>query len=250
MERKKHTLSKTSVLHLVKLIGRSLMLAVALFFYIFNKITGDYDMLSGEYVTIPWFLGAIWIIYVVEMALRFFPSRLESPGCQKQFKRNYVPTSAKKPILQSWRRTLSVALAWLALNGVIGVLYFTHVIDAGILILISLTYSVCDMICILFFCPFQAWFMRNRCCTDCRIYNWDFAMMFTPLLFIPRWYTWSLLGLSLVLLFFWELSLRLHPERFSETTNAGIACKNCTEKLCKHKRHLAAFIKNRKFIKR
>ncbi len=207
-------------------------------------------MLSGEYKIIPWFLGAIWIIFVIEMALRFFPSMIESPGCQKQFGRNFIPTGETKPILQSWRRTFAVAAVWLALNAVFGVLYFTHVIDAGILILVSLAYGVCDMICILFFCPFQAWFMRNRCCTDCRIYNWDFAMMFTPFVFIPSLYTWSLLGMSLLLLLYWEITLKVHPERFSETTNAGIACKNCTEKLCTHKKHLAAFIKNRKFIKR
>lgn len=249
MERKKHALSKTSVLHLVKLVGRSLMLAAATLVYILSRAAGTPEMFGG-YEDAFWLLGAIWVIYVIEMALRFFPSRLESPGCQKQFRRNYKPTGEKTPILQSWRRTLSVALVWFALNAIFGVLYYTNIIDAGILILISLAYGVCDMICILFFCPFQTWFMKNRCCTDCRIYNWDFAMMFTPLVFIPHPYTWSLLGLSLLLLVFWEISLRLHPERFSQTTNAGITCQNCTEKLCKHKKQLASFIRKRKFIKR
>ena len=65
-----------------------------------------------------------------------------------------------------------------------GTLYFLNVIDLGIVVIISLAFSVCDLICILFFCPFQTWMMHNRCCTTCRIYNWDFAMMFTPLIFI------------------------------------------------------------------
>ncbi len=250
MKRKKQLLSKISALHLVKLVGRSLLLVAALVIYIYNHVTGsDIELLTG-YEGFKWFLAALWCIYVVEMALRFFPSRIESPGCQKQFERNFIPTDKTEPIVQSWRRTLSVLLAWVALNGVIGALYYTHVIDRGILLLVCLAYSVCDMICILFFCPFQAWFMRNRCCTDCRIYNWDFAMMFTPFVFIPSLYTWSLLGLSLLLVLYWEISLRLHPERFSETTNAGVSCQHCTEKLCKHKRHLKSFIKNKKFIKR
>ena len=31
----------------------------------------------------PVILGIIWLIFMVEMVFRFFPSRLESPGCQK-----------------------------------------------------------------------------------------------------------------------------------------------------------------------
>ena len=94
------------------------------------------------------------------------------------------------------------------------------------------------MICILFFCPFQTWFMKNRCCAVCRIYNWDFAMMFTPYLFIPNGYTWSLLGMSLLLLIRWEITVHRHPERFAENTNAALSCKNCEEKLCHHKKQL------------
>jgi len=193
-----------------------------------------------------WMLGLIWLVYVVEMALRFFPSKLESMGCQKQFERNYKPTGEDKPDVQSWKRTFAVVLAWIALNGIIGALYYTNLFDEGILILISLTYGVCDMICILFFCPFQTWFMKNRCCTVCRIYNWDFAMMFTPLLFIPNGYTWSLLGISLLLLLRWEIAYRLHPERFSDRTNACLSCTECKEKLCHHKTQLRSFWKKNK----
>jgi len=38
--------------------------------------------------------------------LRFFPSRLESMGCQKQFARNYEPVGEDiAPTNQSWKRT-------------------------------------------------------------------------------------------------------------------------------------------------
>ena len=56
------------------------------------------------------------------------------------------------------------AAAWFALNGAIGGLFFAGVIDRDILVLISLAYGVCDMVCILFFCPFQTWILKNRCC--------------------------------------------------------------------------------------
>ena len=194
-----------------------------------------------------WLLALIWIVYTTEMICRFFPSRFESMGCQKQFERNYQPTNeGETPKLLSWKRTVAVAVVWLLLNGIIGMLYYAEIIDAGILVLISLAYSVCDMICILFFCPFQTWIMKNRCCTVCRIYNWDYAMMFTPYLFIPSVYTWSLLGMSLILLLRWEYAVHRYPERFSERTNACLSCKNCEEKLCHHKKQLKKFLQKNK----
>ena len=228
--------------HYVKLVYRSLLFIAAILLYTVTRVGGA--TLPAYFPTLlQWGLILIWLVYAAEMICRFFPSRLESPGCQKQFKRNYRPTEETQPILPSRKGTVTVALVWLALNAVIGVLYFTHIIDVGILLLISLFYGVCDMICILFFCPFQMWFMKNRCCTTCRIYNWDFAMMFTPLLFIPHAYTWSLLAMSLGILLRWELTLWLRPERFSEATNACLSCKNCDEKLCLHKRHILRLAK-------
>ena len=241
----KRKISKTSYLHYVKLFVRMSFFVASLVLYITGRIKGTGELFGG-YEKLPWLLVVIWFLYAIEMLLRFFPSKLESPGCQKQFSRNYIPTGEEKPSLQSWKRTLLVALVWLTLNGIVGVLYYTHVIDTGILVLISLAYGVCDMICILFFCPFQTWFMKNRCCTDCRIYNWDFAMMFTPYIFIRHIYTWSLFGMSLLLLIFWEITLRRHPERFAENTNSGIHCKNCNEKLCLHKTQLRNFIQKNK----
>ena len=131
-----------------------------------------------------------------------------------------------------------VALIWIVFNGVFGALRMTDVLDDGIMILLCAAYAVCDMICILFFCPFQSWFMKNKCCSTCRIYNCDYAMMFTPLFFVRRYYAWSLLALSVALLVRWEITFFRHPERFSEKTNDYLQCKNCTEKLCAHKRQL------------
>ena len=180
------------------------------------------------------------------MLFRFIPSRLESPGCQKVFKKRFIPTEVKKTKLTSWKSTLAVALSWFALNGAIAALYYTNVIDEGILIIISLAYSVCDMICILFFCPFQTWILKNKCCTTCRIYNWDYAMMFTPLVFIPSIYTYSLLGCALLLLLRWEIAYKVHPERFSTSTNKCLDCSRCKEKLCSHKKQLQSFLQKYK----
>lgn len=235
----KRKLSKTCVLHYIKLVMRSMLFIAVLVTDIMNRT----EVLTQNAV-IPMI---VWIFFVSEMLLRFFPSKLESMGCQKQFKRNFEPIEgATTPKNQSWKRTALVCAVWLALNGVIGALYLAGIFDRGILILIAIGYSVCDIICILFFCPFQTWFMKNRCCATCRIYNWDFAMMFTPLVFIPSWYTYSLLGCAVALLARWEITYRLHPERFSTETNKCLDCSRCKEKLCSHKKQLQSFLKKYK----
>lgn len=241
-----------SILHCTKLVGRSLLLIAATVLYIISVFKGDGSTFGGlEYN--EYFLLALWTIFFVEMLFRFFPSHLESPGCQKVFKRRFIPTETKNVKLNTWKSTLTVLLSWLGLNGIIGILFYVGVIDEGILVLISLAYAVCDMICILFFCPFQTWIMKNRCCVTCRIYNWDYAMMFTPLVFINNVFARSLFAVSMVLVLVWELTVLKNPQRFSEVTNGCLSCVNCNEKLCHHKKQLKGFIKKNKdkfFIKR
>ena len=236
--KKRSKISEISTLHIVKLILRSLLFLAVLVFDILDRT----DVLTHNAI-LP---AIVWVFFIVEMLFRFFPSRLESMGCQKQFERNYKPTGADTPVNQPWQTTALVAVLWLALNAVLGVLYFVRIFDRAILILIAIAYSVCDIICILFFCPFQTWFMKNRCCTTCRIYNWDFAMMFTPLVYIPSLYTYSLLGCALALLLRWEITYRLHPERFSTETNCSLDCSMCEERLCSHKKQLRGFLKKYK----
>lgn len=237
-------LSHISAKHYGELVFRSLLFLGALFVYLTDRVRDPADLFGDPRRLHP-LLWLVWLVLVVEMVLRFFPSSWESMGCQKQFGKNHQPRGENpdRVDLGTWRSTLAVAAAWLALNAVIGGLYFARVIDAGILLLISLAYSVCDMICILFFCPFQTWFMKNKCCTTCRIYNWDYAMMATPLVFVPTWYTWSILACALVLLVRWEVTVRRHPAWFSEQTNGALACSQCEEKLCHHKKQLRRFLK-------
>ena len=223
-------------MHYLKLAFRSLVFISALILYIYNR----------NHPAI--FLTLIWCVFAIEMILRFLPSQLESMGCQKQFRKNFHPTNIPKENtqIQAPIRTWIVIAAWFSLNGFIALLYYTHIIDEGVLLLISLAYSICDIICILFFCPFQTWFMKNRCCCTCRIYNWDFAMMFTPLIFVKTIFAQTLVILSLALLIRWEYTLYRHPEYFSENTNSSLSCNECQEKLCHHKKQLHRFWKREK----
>lgn len=242
----KQRMSKISIMHFTRFFMRSALLLGALILYIVNRVQGTGKPFGwfGENLFV---VGGIWLLFVLEMFFRFILAKFESMGCQKQFKTRYVPKGEGiVPQKMEWWRTLITAAVWFVLNGIFGLLYYLGIFDEGILILISFAYAVCDMICVLFFCPFQTWIMQNKCCTTCRIYNWDYAMMFTPLVFFPSVWGWSLLGISLLLLLEWEILYRVRPERFTENTNCGLACENCQEKLCSHKPQLRSFLRKRR----
>ena len=236
-------LTPVSTLHYVRLVYRSLLFLLLAVQYIRFRLDQQVS-LTTLMERRPVLLVIAWVIFVAEMTLRFFPSRLESPGCQKQFAQNYIKSGRTDIRIEDNNAALLVALVWITFNGVFGALHMADILDDGIMILLCAAYSVCDMICILFFCPFQTWFLKNKCCSTCRIYNWDYAMMFTPLFFVQKTYTWSLLALSVALLVRWELTFFRHPERFSEQTNDYLRCQNCTEKLCAHKKQLFSLWKH------
>jgi len=233
----KRKLTAVSTLHYVRLVYRSILLILLLIeYFVFRFRAGPEITVSLE--ENPVLLYITCGVFVFEMILRFFPSRFESPGCQKQFRQNYIKSGKTEIVIQDNNATVLVLLLWITFNLIFGALRMAGIFDDGIMILLCGAYSVCDMICILFFCPFQSWFMKNKCCSTCRIYNWDYAMMFTPLFFVRRYYAWGLLALSFALLIRWEITFYRHPERFSEQTNDYLKCRNCTEKLCSHKKQL------------
>jgi len=236
-KKSKKRISVVSTWHYVRLVYRSVLFVLLLISYIRFRFYSEASIIESV-EKMPTIIVVTWAVFFVEMVFRFFPSKYESPGCQKQFAKNYIKSGSTEIVIHDNNATMLVALIWVVFNGLFGALYMAGIFDDGIMILLCSVYSICDIICILFFCPFQTWFMKNKCCSSCRIYNWDYAMMFTPLFFVRKTYTWSLLVLSVALMVRWEITFYLHPERFSEKTNDYLQCKNCTEKLCVHKRQL------------
>ena len=234
--------SAVMIAHYISLTWRSALCAVLLILWIGDVINGKSTIMYHfeEHRVI---MSALWALFACEMIARFFPSGVRSPGCQKQFASNFRKTGNTEIIISDNHATVLVVFLWILFNGIFGALHMIGVLNDDFMLLLCSLFSVGDMICILFFCPFQTWFFKNRCCVTCRIYNWDFAMMFTPLFFVPGLYTWSLLGIAVVLLVFWEITFFLHPERFSENTNAFLSCSGCTEKLCRHKKQLISLWK-------
>lgn len=189
------------------------------------------------------FLSVLWLALMASMAFRLFPSKIESMGCQKEFAARCRPTGrAPEPseIRQANRGAWWVLLTWTGVNILFFLGYALKWYDERVLLCLAGFYGVCDIVCILFYCPFQSWMMHNRCCTTCRIYNWDYLMLCTPLLAIRSFYTWSACALAAVIFLRWEIVYHRSPERFFESSNDSLKCSQCQEQLCAYKRRLTA----------
>lgn len=221
------------------LVGRSLVFLGLVWYVAAHPEQVWADLLAGPVRLTP--LTGFWLLLMVAMVLRFFPSRRESLGCQKRFSARFKPTGrapAPSEIRRADRGALWVLLVWLGGNALVLTLWRWLDIPPVYLLCLTGFYSVCDIICILFLCPFQLIWMKNRCCITCRIYDWDYPMMCTPLVVIPCFYTWSLVALAVVLALQWEIIYRRHPERFFESSNQSLRCAACQEHLCAYKRRL------------
>ena len=226
----------------LRLIGRLAVLLVCFLFCIFDP--GQFDVLRGTNAlhSFTW-LHLLWGIWVIDMAAQLFPLRTRiSLGSQKLWKMRFQPIrrelqekvtvdALRKYIASTTRAAYKVMLLWIALIALIGCLHHMGVMSDLALFMTAVVFYVCDLICVLIWCPFRL-IMRNRCCTTCRIFNWDHLMMFSPLLFFPSFYCWSLLALSIAACAVWEIFIFLHPERFWEGANAALTCASCTDKLC------------------
>lgn len=184
-------------------------------------------------------LHLLWIIWMGDMVLQLIPTRqVMALGSQKQFGCWYRPAAGWREeelaayIRRSDRGANKVLVSWVAVTIILGVLRSTEVFGPEELLLTSVFFYVCDLICVVVWCPFRTFLMKNRCCTTCRIFNWDHMMMFVPFLFVPGFYGWTLLGLAVVVVVVWEVLWRRHPERFWEGSNQALRCANCTDHLC------------------
>ncbi|MBR5369843.1 MAG: hypothetical protein IK137_00905 [Bacilli bacterium] len=185
-------------------------------------------------------LHIIWLIWMIDMILQLCKVPKYWPlGSQKYWAHRYLPNIKeidkkiiKKHIQKMNKDSVAIAITWILVICLISGLYFSKLISYQVVILISTAFYVCDIICVIGWCPFKTFYMHNKCCTTCRIFNWDHAMMFTPLIVIPGIWTYSLVIMSLIVLTVWEIACAIHPERFLEKTNCALQCHNCKDKLC------------------
>ena len=135
-------------------------------------------------------------------------------------------------IKRSTRDAYYIALIWIVMVVAFAFAYRFTSFDHKVVMAISAGFYLSDVICVLFWCPFRVYFMKNRCCTTCRIFNWDHLMMFSPFIFIPGFFTWTLAGMAIIIFVAWGITFFLHPERFWDESNDALMCRNCTDELC------------------
>ena len=160
-------------------------------------------------------------------------------GSQKHFKFRFQPPDKENFSYQALRRHIieitksayKVFGIWAAIVAVISMLRVFNVLNDGALFMITIVFYVCDLVCVLVWCPFRL-IVKAKCCTTCRIFNWDHLMMFSPMLTVSGFFSRTLLLMAIADWLIWELCIMMYPERFWENTNAALRCANCTDKLC------------------
>ncbi len=230
--------------YLMRLFFRLMVFLTVFFFYITDK-AHIWSILTTTFLPGISPLRVLWLIFMVIMVQHLFPDETRSMALRKQ-ERQYFQQEKEYSQLELHRfvqrqniRAWRVMLIWLSANAVFGTLYLFHILDAADLMMLTVFFFLCDYICILFFCPFQSFVMKNRCCINCRIYDWGHFMMFTPMLFIPNFFSWSLFFTSVVVLIHWEIRYAKYPERFWYGSNKVLQCANCQDKTCQIKRRLS-----------
>ena len=88
---KKKKLSIVMITHYLDLVWRSVLFLVVLVIWITDMINGK-DTLVHQMKEHWVILSVLWLFFAGEMIIRFFPSKIRSPGCQKQFAINYIKT--------------------------------------------------------------------------------------------------------------------------------------------------------------
>lgn len=230
--------SKVRKIYIARLIGRCIIMALSVYVWIFHR--EEFDVIYGmNFFKEFSVLHLLWGLWLIDMVSQLVPIKTNiSLGSEKVFKARFRAVKEKisrerlkEHIVSTTKRAYLVMIVWVLFIGLIGALYYLGLYDETVLLLFSIAFYVCDLICVLVWCPFRL-MMGNRCCTTCRIFNWDHFMMFTPVMFVFGFYTMSLFILSVIIFIAWELCVLLHPERFSEMTNVALRCSECTDKLC------------------
>lgn len=189
-------------------------------------------------------LHILWLMFMIMMLRHLLPRHKATMALLKGESEYYhpVPNYAQEE-LDSYihtqnRRALLILILWIAVNSIFGVLHASSIMKDVDLFMLTIFYFLCDYICILIYCPFQALIMQNKCCVNCRIFDWGHFMMFLPMLFIPSAFTWSLFFMSLIVLLRWEWIVAKHPERIWSGSHKRLQCANCTDKTCQIKTKL------------
>ena len=206
------------------LIGSIIFWVTLLIVAAFEYNTLDFNFKSATTVV-------LWVVSVVTAMQWLFCIGLPA-GATKHREKWFIPTkkgnNISKMQLKKHRKQASIiTIIWVSFLACEWAAIHLNFVDHRFIIVGMIVLRIADRMFVLIWCPFGA-IMKNRCCSDCRIYGWDQLMLNSPMIFyIAMPYTAVLLILAAIPFFEWEISHWKHPERFSSTTNEGITCKHC-----------------------
>ena len=224
--------------YILRLVGRCIVFVICFAMCFFAP--EQFDVLEGfNFFRQFSLLHLLWIIWLIDMLFQLIPAKDHIPlGSQKHLLARFKPikekinyAALKKYVVTTTKSAYKVFVIWVLFIGCIGALHHFGIFGDTGLFMFSVAFYVCDLICVLIWCPFRL-IMKNRCCTTCRIFNWDHLMMFSPFFFLGGFYAASLLLMSIAVWLVWEFCVFLYPERFWEQTNEALRCSECTDKLC------------------
>ncbi|MBQ6992080.1 MAG: hypothetical protein IJN50_04120 [Clostridia bacterium] len=230
-------MSATRKRYIRSLVARIIVFMVGLYMY---KDTQNFEILDGNNFFKDFHvLHILWGVWILDMILQIIPLKNKlALGSQKLFANRFKPIiekinyeELKNYVITTTKAAYKVFVIWTLVVVGIGALYYFGVINKITVFMITVFFYVCDLICVLIWCPFRL-LMKNKCCTTCRIFNWDHLMMFAPLIFIGGFFSTSLVIMAIIAWLVWEVAVMIYPERFSEMTNEALKCSSCTDKLC------------------
>ena len=118
--------SNVMISHYFSLAWRGAICITLLILWIGNIIHGG-ETIMYRFESHPWIMRIIWLLFVIDMVARFFPSSIRSPGSQKQFAKNFQKTGKTEIIIPDNHATALVMLAWILFNGIFGALYIVGI---------------------------------------------------------------------------------------------------------------------------
>lgn len=182
----------------------------------------------------------VWLLAMVLIAKRLIPRFNSKISMGKIFERHYAGAMDTNPVkarkLQDYVKKVNIgavkaAVYWVLAVLFVGLLYYSGVMNSFWLTLTVVFFIFMDQFCVSAWCVFQ-WIVGTKCCNTCRINNWGYFMAFSTLIYLPSFWTYSLLLLSAIVVVQWEYLFYKHPERFYELYNINLQCRNCGKR-CK-----------------
>lgn len=215
-----------------KLFSRISIFLICLFLVIFDEqnLTNFFKnkLLGIEFYKWLWFGIVVFIIK------KMFPEKNEKMASGKRWRKNFNKAEIKLELIKNLaflHTKKAYKSQWLYLVLIFGfyLVFIIFQLSFWWAIIFTLWAGIVDALCITIWCPYRNWLVKNKCCNNCRIFNWGYFMATSPLLIIPSFWTYSIVALTFAIFIQWEFLHLKFPERFYEVSNKNLQCGNCPE---------------------